>query len=253
MRSLFLISCLSLLGAAVLHPAGAQLLNRARNEVKNRAEIHVVNDAGDATDEVIDKSENAAANSIIKDNHGEGSDSQPVKSATIGAPSSIGETASSTADAAATASYKNYDFVPGDHIIFESDFAGQRDAELPARLGLLDGSAEIQTFQNEKVLHLEKGNRICMVPVVDSARYLPDQFTVEFDFLYNDPNPTSFNQISVNFYNPDKTAIISKIMTAAIIFFCMRRINWISAPLSPEKSCRVPWFPTLKVPASGIT
>jgi len=204
MKSFFLLSCLSLLGTAVLHPASAQLLNRVRHEVKNRAENHVINDAGDATDKAIDKTENAAVSSIIKDSQGEGADSQAAKSPAISGPSPVGDAASPAADAAAAASYKNYDFVPGDHIIFETDFAGQRDAELPARLGLLDGSAEIQTFQNTKVLHLEKGNRICMVPVMDSARYLPDQFTVEFDFLYNDPDPTSFNQVSVNFYMPDK-------------------------------------------------
>lgn len=165
MRSFFLLLCLLLLGAAVSHSANAQLLKRGRNEVKNRAENHVVNDADDVTDNAIDETEDAAANAVIKDKQDHRADLQAGKSATISSSSPVGETASPTADAAATASYKNYDFVPGDHIIFETDFTRQRDAELPARLGLLDGSAEIQSFQNAKVLHLEKGNRICIVPV----------------------------------------------------------------------------------------
>jgi len=214
-----------LIGAAISSPADAQLWNRVKNEVRNRAQNHVVNDAGDATDKAIDQMEDTVANRMIKGRQGQADDPSVGKSTSVAGSSKAAGTASSTAttregnavtvgssvsDAATTESYKNYDFVPGDHIIFETDFSNQRDAELPARLGLLDGSAEIQTFRNSKVLHLGKGSRICMVPVMDSDRYLPDQFTVEFDFLYNDPNPASFNRISVDFYKPDRNSYYIK-------------------------------------------
>jgi outer membrane protein OmpA-like peptidoglycan-associated protein len=110
-----------------------------------------------------------------------------------------------TAPAPGIASYKNYDFVPGEKVIFQTDFSNQQDAELPARLGTLSGTAEIQTYKGEKVLHLEKGNGVILIPMMDSANYLPGQFTVEFDMMYNTPNPKEFNSFDVHFYKPDKT------------------------------------------------
>lgn len=202
------------------HPAHAQLWKRIKKEVQNRAQNHVVNDAGDVTDNVIDKTEDAAVKAVANKN-GDKNDSKEANNsddrALQPAPPSQSVPADVTPAQATesqaslltppptTASYKNYDFVPGDKIIFETDLRNQQDAELPARLGTLNGTAEVQTYQGEKVLHLGNGNPVCIIPMVDSTNYLPGQFTVEFDFLYNDPNPASFNQIEANFYQPDKS------------------------------------------------
>lgn len=199
-------------------PVHAQLWKRIKKEVENRAQDHVVSDAGDVADKGIDKTEDAAVKAIAnkkagknnRDNNNGGDDMTRQSASPRSAPVSgmPVETATdqtvSSAPAPTTASYKNYDFLPGDKIIFEMDLIDQHNAELPARMGTLNGIAEIETYQGEKVLHLDKGNPVCIIPMVDSAAYLPGQFTVEFDFLYNDPNPGSFNQLEVNFYKPDK-------------------------------------------------
>jgi outer membrane protein OmpA-like peptidoglycan-associated protein len=194
--------------------ANAQLWKRIKQEVKSRAENHVVNDAGNVTDKAINKTEDAAIHSVKNSNQDsdENTNNQAAQSALL--PSSTANTSAQppTSTSAALmpkpgtiASYKSYDFAPGDKILFETDFTSQQDAELPARLGTLNGTAEIQTYKGEKVLHLEKGNPVCIIPIIDSANYLPGQFTVEFDFLYNDPDPQSFNSFSVAFYQADKT------------------------------------------------
>jgi outer membrane protein OmpA-like peptidoglycan-associated protein len=120
------------------------------------------------------------------------------------APADAAATIAGTSTSVNIAAYKNYDFVPGKSIVFETDFTKQQNAELPARLGILNGTAEIQIYKGEKVLHLEKGTDVCFIPMLDSTNYLPDQFTVEFDFMYNDPNPRAYNQIEVDFYKPDR-------------------------------------------------
>jgi outer membrane protein OmpA-like peptidoglycan-associated protein len=126
-------------------------------------------------------------------------------SAAVTTGSSMEGSASAAPATAAVASYKNYDFVPGDNIIFQTNFAQQQNAELPARLGTLSGTAEIQTYKGDKVLHLEKGDGVSLIPIMDKKNYLPGQFTIEFDLLYNAPDPGSFNTFSVHFYKADKT------------------------------------------------
>ena len=186
--------------------AYGQFLKRLKQEVKNRAETHVINDAGNVTDKAITTTEDAATSPKKESVNQQQSDQQnSVVQANSSAPSEVAATApTATAGLTNIGDYKNYDFVPGDQVIFETDFINQKDAELPARLGTLHGSAEIQTYKENKVLHVNKGDNVCIIPMIDSANYLPSQFTIEFDFLYKDPNPTTFNQIEVNFFKPDK-------------------------------------------------
>jgi Outer membrane protein and related peptidoglycan-associated (lipo)proteins len=82
-------------------------------------------------------------------------------------------------------SYANYDFVPGDKIIFHYDMAGEKDAEIPGRMAVNDGSVEVQTYNGEKVLFIPKGASLSMKPLMKDEGYLPEQFTLEFDVLSN--------------------------------------------------------------------
>jgi outer membrane protein OmpA-like peptidoglycan-associated protein len=187
--------------------ANGQFLKRLKQEVKNRAETHVINDAGNVTDKAITKTEVAATSPKKEPGNQQQSEQQnSVVQPNSSTPSEVTATASTGTTGLINniGDYKNYDFVPGDKVIFETDFINQKDAELPARLGTLHGSAEIQTYKENKVLHINKGDNVCIIPMIDSANYLPAQFTIEFDFLYKDPNPTTFNQIEVNFFKPDK-------------------------------------------------
>lgn len=191
-------------GSIITYQANAQLLKRIKNEVKNRAENHVINDAGNVTDKTIDKTEDAVTKGITENKGNE--DNESAQTDQTSSPATATPAAApSPAKPATVLSYKNYDFVPGDKIIFQTNFKDQQDAELPARLGTLNGNAEIQTYKSEKVLHLSKGNKVTIIPMIDSANYLSDQFTVEFDFMYNAPDPKEFNSLSVQFYNSNKT------------------------------------------------
>ena len=175
--------------------SNAQLLKKIKDEVKNRAENKIVNKAGDATDKVIDntadaatkgkQNNNTAANDELKYNR----TSQPP---TENKPKS-------------TADYKNYDFVPGDKIIFQPDISNEPDAELPARFTVEKGNAEIQTFEGEKILHLQADGSATVAPLMSSENYLPEQFTLEFDMMYeNRWNYFRYvSDFSVNFRKQD--------------------------------------------------
>lgn len=166
-----MISCLSACIMLLLSAsADAQLLKRIRNEVKSRTENKVVREVGDATDRTLDGAK------------------EGVTGATSGAEAvpdgnQHGDSAGKTATVDKT-DYRSYDFVPGDKIIFEPDLSEEPDAELPARFSIKRGNAEIQQYEGEKVLHLDAGGYATVTPLMDPDDYLPEQFTVEFDMMY---------------------------------------------------------------------
>jgi outer membrane protein OmpA-like peptidoglycan-associated protein len=169
---IFLLFSVTLLAAQ--GPANAQLLKRIKNEVRSRVENHVVNGSGNAADKAMDRTENAVKKVVVQDQSG-----SP-------APEPNGPSASAAANPpqAASSYNKNYDFVPGDRIIFQPDMRAEADAELPARFTVVRGTAEIQTYEDEKILHLQPDAKTTVEPLMDSARYLPAQFTLEFDLLF---------------------------------------------------------------------
>ena len=151
----------------------AQLLKRLKNEVKNRAENKIVNKAGNITDKAIDNTADAvtAKNADNKTNIDNTQKSADDVSTIENSKNTF-------------TTYKNYDFVPGDKIIFQPDLSKESDAELPARFSLLKGNAEIQTFKGEKILHLQADGSATIAPLMNSQNYLPEQFTLEFDVMY---------------------------------------------------------------------
>lgn len=153
----------------------AQFLKKLKNEVKSRAENKVLNKAGNATDRAIDKAADAATE---KKNSND-----PDVADTQNSPGDANAAVIKNSKPTITA-YKNYDFVPGDKIIFQPDMSNEADAELPARFLLLKGNAEIQTFEGEKILHLQPDGNATVAPMMNSENYLPDQFTLEFDMMY---------------------------------------------------------------------
>lgn len=82
--------------------------------------------------------------------------------------------------------YANYDFVPGEKVIFEDDFRDDQDGEFPARWKLDNGQALVNKVGGEPAFFLTDGNYARVAPRVKGAKnYLPREFTVEFDF-YSD-------------------------------------------------------------------
>lgn len=165
----------------------AQLLKKIKNEVKSRTENKIVNKAGNTTDRAIDNTADAAT--------GKKSSNTPVAVNT--------EKNSNDANVAVIKnskptmnSYKNYDFIPGDKIIFEPDLSSEADAELPARFTIKKGSAEIQTFEGEKILHLQPDASTAVEPLMNTENYLPEQFTVEFDMMLENDEGDYFRYAS---------------------------------------------------------
>jgi outer membrane protein OmpA-like peptidoglycan-associated protein len=157
---------------------------------------------GPAQAQIWKKIKDQAKNAI---DHGSKPTQKPAESSPA-QPAGPLTTPVAAAPSVAAADYANYDFVAGDRIIFQPDFSSEADAEVPSHFTITGGSAEIQTLEGQKVLHLDQGTGACVIPMMNSLHYLPDQFTVEFDVLFEGLQPSRFDPMMdflVNFHVPE--------------------------------------------------
>jgi outer membrane protein OmpA-like peptidoglycan-associated protein len=92
--------------------------------------------------------------------------------------------------------YQNYDFVAGDKIIFEDDFSSDTDGEFASHWRLLAGQAVVNKIDGQPALLLTDGNYARVSPRLKGDDYVPDVFTIEFDFF---PKAGGYEKILVTF------------------------------------------------------
>ncbi len=90
--------------------------------------------------------------------------------------------------------WSKFDFVPGDEVIFEDGpAADEENGEFPSRWDLIAGQVEIANLNGENVMMFLDGGQI--IPYLKSSNedYLPEVFTVEFDFY----RPKDGNRVTI--------------------------------------------------------
>jgi len=97
------------------------------------------------------------------------------KAAPTAARSSASESASDTSKA-----FVNYDFVPGDKVLFAEDFSTDKVGDLPSRVKVESGNWEVANFKGQRFLRTTSGGDI-MIPLPST---LPQKFTVEMDLVH---------------------------------------------------------------------
>jgi len=81
--------------------------------------------------------------------------------------------------------YNNYDFVPGDTVLFEDHFTDDQDGEFPSHWNLKSGQAVLNKMGTDLAFLLIAGNYAVVSPLIKSPSYLTNNFTVEFDTYAN--------------------------------------------------------------------
>jgi outer membrane protein OmpA-like peptidoglycan-associated protein len=77
--------------------------------------------------------------------------------------------------------YQNYDFVPGDAILFEDNFEKDEDGEFASHWNQSDGQGAVNTFAGRKALVLTGGSLSQVSPAIKAQKYLADSWTVDYD------------------------------------------------------------------------
>src|SRR5262249_21344160 len=78
--------------------------------------------------------------------------------------------------------YSNYDFVPGDTVVFEDHFTDDQDGEFPSHWELEKGQALLNKLNGVPAFFLTEGNYVEVYPRMKTKAYLSDPFTIEFDY-----------------------------------------------------------------------
>lgn len=143
------------------------ILGRMKQKVQDKVNQRVDNATGKATDKALDQVDPNATSG----NKGASSSSES-NSNTSNSASTGGNTITA---------YKNYDFVPGDKIILESQLSEERTGEIPSQFVLDKGQMDVQVEDGEKVIHIPKGSGARFHLRLKNQSGIPNQFTVEFD------------------------------------------------------------------------
>ena len=81
--------------------------------------------------------------------------------------------------------WANYDFVPGERVLFADDFGDDNVGDFPRRLEFLQGGMELVEWEGRRLLRVTgRDSRFGVI----LAEVLPEKFTVEFDAYVDHPN-----------------------------------------------------------------
>ena len=173
-----LASCFAANGQGLLRSLG----ERAKNAVENKITQKVDEAINNAVDKAADKAE-----SKIKGKKKD-AEKQEKPAASEEKPAASEEKPAAPEQKPAKKvqnSYAKSDFVPGDEIFFEDDFANEKLGEFPLRWDLLDGYVETASLEGRKVLAFTDNGLGQVMPLMKDNKWnwLPEIFTLEFDLF----------------------------------------------------------------------
>lgn len=178
MKNRFTVAAILAVSVIMLRSSGAeaQFLNRLHDAVKQTAESRAINKAEDETNNALDKADDATKkknrSSQVSDNQGNNNEESAGPAASLVA---------SKNSSLSIKSYQNYDFVPGDTVLFADDFTEDQDGEFPSHWDLKKGQAVVNQVAGLPAFCLTEGNYVEVIPRMKTASYLTNPFTIEFD------------------------------------------------------------------------
>lgn len=186
---------LALAALPLARPVDAQLVNRIKKTVKNAAEGEALSQLNRMVrgkvrcvfDDLscIKGAKGKGQEVVLTDDAGKilvTSDGKPVSDPNEGAKVA----ASGKAAAPGEGVWANYDFVPGDKVLFHEDYTADRVGDFPRRMELVKGNWEIVEWEGRRLLR-NTGPRSSALRI-PLPNELPERFTVELDVYLTHSN-----------------------------------------------------------------
>ena len=182
--------------AADAQSMGERLKKRASEAAKRTVEQRVDQKSTEATNAALDKAENtvkcATSDTACQDKaKSDGKkvvidDSAPKGGVPAVAPASAASNArtasanaSTAGEAKEEAAFVNFDFVPGERVLFADDFTRDNVGDFPKRLEFVKGNMEVAEWKGARWLRATTDGQL-EIPLPEN---LPDRFTVEFEHV----------------------------------------------------------------------
>ncbi|NRD21772.1 OmpA family protein [Winogradskyella litoriviva] len=184
-RSKFLFKILIVLSMLIVIPqySNAQLLKRLKKKAEDKVEREAEKRAEKRINKKIDKEFDKAEDAI------DGKDKKKTDSISEKTKSKKTETNQNTKTSEEAKNQKpnviwsKFDFVPGETVIFEDGpNLDEENGEFPSRWDLINGQVEIAQVDGETVMMFLDGGEIVPYLKYSAKDYLPEIFTIEFDF-----------------------------------------------------------------------
>lgn len=204
MKTKLVLILVLLIGAVSLQAqVDVDVKGKVTNEADDRANSHVDN----AIDKGFNKIEDGVKGLFKKKKNKKGNDDadESNESESNENASNANNNSEENNDAVADdtpkmdVQWSKFDFVPGDEVIFEDgpDIM-EENGEFPSRWDLVQGQVEIANVNGENVMMFLDGGEIIPYLKNSNEDYLPDVFTIEFDYY----TPKGGNRLS--FYLTDR-------------------------------------------------
>ena len=144
-------------------------VNAAENAVSNKVDSKVSEETNKAMDDVLDgKSSDQSSNSKNAD-----------------------------AEEADPTTATSSDFKRGSVILFQDDVTAEQVGEFPSKWDLFQGTVETKTLGGVKAINLTDNAQIQPL-IKEQGAYLPEEFTIEYDFYYWDSkDDTGLNDLKL--------------------------------------------------------
>ena len=222
MKSLIISVLLSTLGTLIALPNYAQIrINKPERVIERQAENRANRRIDQAVDKGFDKLEEGIGSIFKKKDKKEDTpkdesrtnrpgNSEPAENQNGGGRMSGGDSQAGSSQSVEPAkpgfqSYSKFDFVPGEKIVASEDFSQDAVGDFPAKWNT-NGSGEVVTIEGYegKWLMLKQTKEASYIP--DFVKDLPENFTMEFDVIYNNwEKAYAYQQrLSVAFHETEK-------------------------------------------------
>jgi OmpA-OmpF porin, OOP family len=197
--------CLLLLPLYFLVSLATAQVNNPSQVANDAATNQANNDMNNAANNGVNKAEKSIGNMFKKKN-------KPPKTDSTQTPATAGQSTASASQTPALHVYENYDFVPGEKILFADDFTDDQKGEFPAHWRLCSGQGVTTDFDGKKVFALTEAANGDFTVVIEprmkkKSGYMPANFTVEFDMYVNfhaADETINNNWAGLNFYGTDE-------------------------------------------------
>jgi outer membrane protein OmpA-like peptidoglycan-associated protein len=171
------VLCISALSS---HAQWSSIGDRIADDLSYKAQQKIESEANDAADKGYDKTKEAAKKNKSSKQKPNSDEEVVEASATKNTTSQNSSSSSIQQPTAAFKTYNNYDFVPGDTVIFEDHFIDDQDGEFASHWKLEEGQAVVNTMDEDKVFAITKYYSKYS-PNIKAKSYLSSQYTIEFD------------------------------------------------------------------------
>jgi outer membrane protein OmpA-like peptidoglycan-associated protein len=200
----FVFLLVALAGAGVAAtPAEAQFGGLGR-KLKQKAQQKVDQKQDQAAQGAVDAADNAVSCAASDKKCQEQAQAEGKAVVTSGEGGSSGGTAAGGAADAGTpgkGAWANYDFKPGDRVLYADDFSGDEVGDFPRRMEFKEGAAEIVEWNGGRWLRVTNDNSRFFIPLPE---VLPQRFTMEFDYT----NPSG-GEVWISFGDENKRIEVS--------------------------------------------